>query len=473
MTDQNKEPQEGNQEITDQVLKMTERLHRDRQQIEKDFLTDSLIDLVDRTRESVNQTEGYTAALMRGRHMILETLKGLDHAHAEYIKSDEWQKLTEKYPGIEPLDAFFMAYLTKDLIEYEPEIKELYKQYQEDQGQEIPFRRLLYEPAPDDMDTGLMDYFILKAQEIRKERRGELPKETVRPVTKADYPLDKVNAFIWSLLTEDQNGQLTFFAMESQKGKNKKKKQELNLTYTIDFNALEEEGAKVSKRLTPTDKRVYIAISALFNAGNTTVTTEQIHKAMGGTSSPSVSQRTRINESVYKMGRAWITINDAQEHEAYNYDIDEHRPGGKGKGWTGGVYDGPLLPMERGQAIINGKLADAAIHLFREPPLLTFAKLRHQLTTIDIKLLQSSISKTDGNLLIEDYLLTRIARAKNTKGKRAEKILFKTLFEKTGITDKKQQRRTPAKVESYLKFYKEQYFIDNYKMEPDSATVYF
>lgn len=500
MTDQNKEPQERNKGTRSNALTRVldiigayNSIAPEADEILQGSVTDAVIDATERPEQIEHLEEaarrlsyktgqdftaapdhvegGYTARLMQNQRRLDRALRTVKNALDTFVKSEEWNRLKAEFPGLEDMDALFIAYMVEDIIEYAPEIKEILQGYQE-QGKDIDFRGLIYgEPPQDAGPEAFIDYVLNRAQEIRKERRGELPKETVQPVTKADYPLDKVNALIWSLLTEDQNGQLTFFAMESKKGRNKKKNQELNLTYTIDFNALEEEGAKVSKRLTPTDKRIYIAISALFNAGNTRVTTDQIYKAMGGTGKPSDSQRKRINESVYKMGRAWITINDAQEQAAYSYDIDEHRP--DGKGWTGGIYDGPLLPMERGQAIINGKLADAAIHLFREPPLLTFAKLRHQLTTLDIKLLQSPISKTDGNLLIEDYLLTRIAKAKNTKGKRAEKILFKTLFEKTGITDKKQKQRTPAKVENYLKFYKEQYFINHYKIESDSVTVYF
>lgn len=487
MTDHNKEPQEGTEDKAARIRETAgaykdavityQNIMQERHEIETGAITQSIIDLMEQARESVYPEEtgerikGYTAALMRAQHNILKSLKELNQAHAEYIQSEEWQEVIERYPDIEPTDAFFIAYLAKDLIEYEPEIKEIYKEYQEQEGQEIPFRKVLYEPAPDDIDTGLIDYMLIQAQRIREEKRGELPRVTARPVTKADLPLDKVNALMWSLLEEDTNGQLTF-AMETKKGKGKKKKQELNLTYSIDFNALEEEGAKVSKRLTPTDKRVYVAIAALFNAGNEKITLEQIHRAMGGTTpKPAPNQKKRINESVYKMARAWITIDDTAEHEAYNYDIDEHRA--DKKGWTGGRYDGPLLPIERGQTIVNGKLADAAIHLFREPPMLTFAKLKNQITTIDIKLLQSPANKTDGNLLIEDYLLTRITRAKNTKGRKSEKILFKTLFDKAGVTDKKQRQRAPGKIEAYLKYYQQEGFIKSYTMELDSVTIHF
>ena len=70
-------------------------------------------------------------------------------------------------------------------------------------------------------------------------------------------------------------------------------------------------------------------------------------------------------------------------------------------------YDAALLPLERMQAIVNGQTVDSAFHLFREPPLITFAKERKQVTTIERKVLQTPISKTNQNLLIEDYLLER------------------------------------------------------------------
>ena len=114
MTDQNKEPQERTDDYST-------RLNRERADIEQGDITETVIEMTEKVRESVGATGGYTAALMRGRHRLSEVLKELDYAHAEYIKSDEWARLCELYPDLEPIDAYFIAYLTKDLIEYEPE----------------------------------------------------------------------------------------------------------------------------------------------------------------------------------------------------------------------------------------------------------------------------------------------------------------------------------------------------------------
>ncbi len=417
------------------------------------------------------ETNPISDALTRAAQRISKAIEAVREAREEFIKSEEWPKLQAIFPDINEYQGIFIAFMAEDLIEYGPEITEILEEYEAEEGRPLTFEELLEKPAPDDPSPGdpggsvLLEAILYRAQRIREERRGKLPRVTARPPAKIGYMLDKVNGAIWSFLEQDTSGQLTF-AMEAKRGRSKKP---LDLIYSIDFSAAEEEGAKVSKRLTQTDKRVYIAISNLFEAGNNVITLSQIHREMGNTRRPSDDQIQRINDSVYKMARAWITIDDAAEHKAYSYDIDEHRP--DKRGWTGGRYDGSLLPLERGQAFVKGQLVDGALHLLREPPLYTFAKLRKQITGFDRKLLQSPISKTEGNLLIEDYLLTRIARAK--KSQKEEKILFSTLFKQTNMGDKKQRQRAPGKIETYLKYYQSQGFIKSYLMGADSVTIYF
>ena len=265
-----------------------------------------------------------------------------------------------------------------------------------------------------------------------------------------EYPLDKVNSTIWGLLERDTAGQIMFRAEKAGS------KKEINILYSIDFDAL-GEGVKITKRLMPYDKRVYIAVSALFNAGNSIITLTQIYYAMGYTGRPGSNDLERINASITKMLGANIYISNEQEAAAYKYDKF--------------VYKGSLLPYEQVEAVANGQLVDAAIHLFREPPVITFAKQRKQVTSIDVKLLQSPISKTDGNLLIDDYLIERISRAKN--GKQPHRILYKTLYEKAKITDKKQRQRAADKIKRYLEHYQKCGMITRYTMEADGITVYF
>lgn len=278
----------------------------------------------------------------------------------------------------------------------------------------------------------------------------KIPTATAIRAESLEYPLDKVNSQIWSLLEKDTGGQI---AIKAEKVGSKK---ELNIYYAIDFDEIGQE-ITITRRLTPFDKRVYIAISALFNAGNKTITLTQIYYAMGYTGRPGASDLERINAAITKMTSAKVYVNNEQEASAYKYQQF--------------IYDGPLLPLERGTAIVNGQLAEAAIHIFREPPVITFAKQRKQITTIGVDLLQSPISKTDKNLLIDDYLIERISRAKN--GKQPRRILLKTLYERVGVTSSKQKQRMPDKIKRYLSHYQKCGMIETFSIDHEGISFSF
>lgn len=301
-------------------------------------------------------------------------------------------------------------------------------------------------------ETSLLMQAVNAARAARDAADKEEPLQaTAKRAQAVEYPLDKPNSIIWSLLEKDTAGQVVFNMAKSGS------KQDIPAYYSIDFDALGGD-VTITKRLLPFDKRVYIAVSALFNAGNTVISLSQIYYAMGYTGRPNKRDLMRIDSAITKMNGARIFFDNEQESKKY-------------KGYVRFKYDGQLLPMERETAIINGKLADAAIHIFREPPLITFAKQRKQITTINVKLLQSPINKTDANLQIDDYLIERISKAKNGKGHSC-RILFKTLYERAGITSKKQAQRAPAKVEKYLTHYQREGFIKRFTMEKDGVTIY-
>ena len=267
---------------------------------------------------------------------------------------------------------------------------------------------------------------------------------TAKRADKIEYPLDKLNTIMWGLTKKETAGRV--LVNMAKQGTKKK----IPLYYSINFDELED--VQISKELTATDKRVYIAMSALYNAGNEVMTITQIHHAMGNAGLPSKAQIDRINESVTKMSGARIHVDNQAEADAYNYKAFP--------------YDGSLLPMERRSAIVNGQIVDAAIHLFREPPLMSFAKERGQVTAFKASLLQSPISKTEANLKLEDYLITRISRSKGTC-----KILLATLYEKAGITTKKQKQRVPEKIEKYLQTYMKEGTITGYKIGKEEVII--
>lgn len=284
--------------------------------------------------------------------------------------------------------------------------------------------------------------------------KAKYPAATAKRAEIIEMPLDKVNSTMWTMLQEARGGQLTMWPLKVEKDGSEK---ELSIIYGIDFSDLEAAGVKITKRLLPFDKRVYIAISALFNHGNNVISLTQIYYAMGSTGKPATYQLQKIQDSVTKMSGARVLVDNTQEVTVYKYPRFK--------------YDGPLLPIERATAIVNGQIADAAIHIFREPPVMTFAKQRRQITTITVKALQSPISKTDANLLIDDYLLERIAHAKN--GRQPKKILYSKLYEAAQITTKKQKERAPEKIKTYLEHYKACGLIARYTMLKDGIQIDF
>lgn len=113
-------------------------------------------------------------------------------------------------------------------------------------------------------------------------------------------------------------------------------------------------------------------------------------------------------------------------------------------------------------------MIDAAVRPLREPPLLTFAKERKQITKLPLAALAAPVSKTEQTLDIQDYLIERVARAK-TAG--SQKILFKTLFEKTNIEEKKQKQRAKVKIRAILEQFKKAKLIKDFAESPDGVTI--
>lgn len=415
-------------------------------------------------------------ALQDGAKAILKAAAIAVKEISEFLKSEVYQNLKANAAAIS-------EYLTKHREEIEAGLKDL-KEVEQKIRDLAPFIQLELDREPtgytlqDVLDAadydddgnivaeGPIGEIIARAQARQAEYETaeetlteieqaaeELPRIMSNPTDLLTYPLDKPNSIIWTLLAEaDPNGQFELIPISTNK-----KQPDAVVYYNISFDE-SEPGLKLTKQLGAFDKRVYIAAAALFNGGNDIISATQIYKMMGNSGNPKTKDVQKINDSLTKMGAARVYLDSTQEVQI-------------NKKYTRFKYDSSLLPFERVSAYINNTLTDSAIHLFREPPLMEFARKRGQITSVTQQLLESPISKTEANLRLEDYLLERIGHMKNPKSRAPRKMLLSTIYNKCGIATRNQRSRAPEKIQRYLDHYKKCGWIADYTMDKDSITI--
>ena len=322
----------------------------------------------------------------------------------------------------------------------------------------------------EELTKGLL-FTALRAAKKRKKAKESEEKTKQAPavsqvliknkgINKVEYPLDKINDNIWrDLLTADKNGQLTMYFDTLKQGS----EPQALVIYSIDFSALED--ASIVKKLTAYDKRVYIAVNGLYAAGYDIISINQIYSVITNRpTTPGAGDREKINKSLSKMAARLHLDNSKERNGTYaKYPLFK--------------YDGALLPFDRIEAEFNGNHADA-IRIYRPAsegadadralPLVRFAKQRGQYTTISTQLF-GSLSLTDANLAIEDYLIEQIGHIK--KGSINNKMLYETIYQKTGQTKAMQKKRAKSKIHDILDHFKEVGFIKNYTQASDGITI--
>lgn len=461
------------------------RQNQDRQQELKEAMqhyqidseTIELLTLQGGLTERIRQIAPTIEAAHRSVEELKATVRQIQENNGALYRSGAWQGVRSILMGILEEAPKWMQYASDVVAIYD--YLEIELQKPEYNGATID--DLLEAADVDEKGRLLPDSLFARALAAARKAKERAEQEAERAqLQKADaveYPMDRPNNNLWNILLKaDANGQISLnFDMANAKDKSAHK--QVPLAYSINFEALDD--AQIIKRLTMYDKRVYLAVSALFNAGNTIITPAQIYEAMGNTSACGIYDKDKIYASVKKMARAWIYLNNEREVEVYKHYVVFD-------------YEGYLLPCEFHPAYISGNYVDTAIFIYREPPLVTFAKQRNQIETIDVKLLQSPLRKTESNMLIDDYLIVRISRAQRTddKKKRAERegkcrILYNTLFDHCGIptkpisnADKSKAKRAKNKIREYLDYYCKcgekvgAHKLRTYTTEKDGVTVY-
>lgn len=381
---------------------------------------------------------------------IGESLKSLkegfeeERLYAEQLKpfiAKELKAAKKDHPEIEEItadDIVESCYLFVGDIE-EAEVEELQQEFSDYTDPVLKHFKLLY---------GIVKK-AKEAFEVGKDR-SLLPQISSKKITELQYPLDKVNASLWGLILPKEKT-----ALKAESDKDGKKGKQANIYVLLDFDEL--DGIKISRQLTSYDKRVFIAVANLKAQGHDTITAWQVYTAMGGVSRPKKDTIEKIIQSIETLSKCRVTIDNTEEAKLYTkYDRVK--------------ATFPLLTTKICSGYANGKIVDNAITVSEVPDLLTFAEKRGQLTTVPLRLFESPISKTEANLLLEDYLFNRIARMKNSP-KITRTILLETIYLKCNISSRNQKARLPEKIERLLQFWKGEKWVSDFTITERSIEI--
>jgi hypothetical protein len=251
------------------------------------------------------------------------------------------------------------------------------------------------------------------------------------------YPLDKLNKSIWHGLKSE-----TYSVKVEKQGS----REEILVTLALRFHG---------EPLNAFDKRVYLAICALYNAGNEYMSAGMIYRTMGGNGRPNTKKFEKIKQSIIKMAMVHISIDNAEEANKYKYP--RFREVGAN-----------LLTCEyESETEIKTRKTEYCLHLLSKPLLMRYAEEHKQVTTYTLEQFQMPLSMTELNCAMDDYFRHRIARASGN----TLKIKYKSLLEHCYLTDKYARRKAKEKIPVFLDFYVKLGLIHGYSLETTEISI--
>lgn len=284
---------------------------------------------------------------------------------------------------------------------------------------------------------------------------SELRKHISKGIKNILLPRDKPSKYIWNNIAAKNNG-----AIEVITGNNKGK--EGSVLVDISFDDVE---ACYSKELTETDRQVYNVVASIYeNSGSDVITVNDICKLISS-DKPAQSQLQLIINSLAKMQHTRLTISNKAEVKAgFNYPGFEY----------GIEYNSYLLPSEILTTKVNG-IEATYIHLFREPPIYTFAKQRKQVTMIPGNIYKVPIRKTEDNRRIINYIIDHV-KAMERNEELSRKLTFKKLCEKFNIPEDRKYRmkrkRFQETIIKVLEYFRSINYIQGYNIDQNKDITF-
>lgn len=250
-------------------------------------------------------------------------------------------------------------------------------------------------------------------------------------------------------------------------------KEPVEVLVSLDFKNFKEVGAKFNEndKLTAYDGEIHNAVISLYDSGNQYFSPNMILNVLSGNKeyntgrgkSATKNNQSKVILSLDKMRNTSIKIDASGEGRAFHKDDYQ--------------YSGNLLPFNFESGVsLNNNLVTNCIHLLRSPPLLEYSRLRKQLTTVNIDLLEV-LSNRILHILIRDYLLKEILWMKYSRS-RKRVIRYDTLqksicVEFLGTSDVKNHKIKILRdnVKKCLEYWVSKNFIKGYSEEKERNII--
>lgn len=229
-----------------------------------------------------------------------------------------------------------------------------------------------------------------------------------------------------------------------------------NVTLSLEL----PEGAQIARPITFYDRIVEDAIGNLFDQGFSKITPEMVYRQLNGTKgAKQVSQTAadKIDRSIRRLARTWITIDFTDQLQALTKDKLQ-----KGE-IQGNIVNANniLLKFADGTVKSGWQIKDA-------PKVYTYSKIIRQIATIPTALLDTTQAtrSTEEIIAARYYLIAQIERIRRKPDN--PKILFDSLFkaigDKTALENREIKRRRIVAITAILEHFKTLQYITNFEI---------
>lgn len=211
------------------------------------------------------------------------------------------------------------------------------------------------------------------------------------------------------------------------------------------------------------DKSILNGVTSLIESGNNVFSIPMLYQAMTGRKNPTVDEGLydELSSKLEQMRRMMISIDLGQELEAHFIDPED----GQLRIMDDPVLEGYLLPLNKISGYVAGKKA-GLYQIIQYPPLYSYSKMRRQLASVPIRLLNAPLNNNSTTIPLKTYLLQRVEMMKNENNSiKSNSILYSSVYRELGAEEANKTRK--MRIRNYtreiLEYFVEQKYIKGFE----------